>query len=113
MPLGKNVKIKSNLTERVKFILKDYKYFTNSPDLLKNALIVLKKIIPREEFKLIEVNLKKKEYFKFVKSLIEYHYDRAYRKTRAENDSNIYKEIYLNKINLINIKRVIKESNYF
>ena len=113
MPLGKNVKIKSNLTERVKFILKDYKYFTNSPDLMKNALIVLKKIIPKEEFKLIEVNLKKKEYFQFVKSLIEYHYDRAYKKTRAENDSNIYKEIYLNKINLINIKRVIKESNYF
>jgi tRNA 2-selenouridine synthase len=113
MPLGKNVKIKSNLTERVKFILKDYKYFTNSPDLMKNALIVLKKIIPKEEFKLIEINLKKKEYFQFVKSLIEYHYDRAYRKTRAENDSNIYKEIYLNKINLINIKRVIKESNYF
>jgi len=56
---------------------------------------------------------KKKEYFQFVKSLIEYHYDRAYKKTRAENDSNIYKEIYLNKINLINIKRVIKESNYF
>ena len=48
MPLGKNVKIKSNLTERVKFILKDYKYFTNSPDLMKNALIVLKKIIPNE-----------------------------------------------------------------
>ena len=48
-----------------------------------------------------------------MKSLIEYHYDRAYKKTRAENDSNIYKEIYLNKINLINIKKVIKESNYF
>ena len=32
----KNVKIKSNLTERVKFILKDYKYFTNSPDLMKS-----------------------------------------------------------------------------
>ena len=63
MPLGKNVKIKSNLTERVKFILKDYKYFTNSPDLMKNALIVLKKIIPKEEFKLIEINLKKRNIF--------------------------------------------------
>ena len=80
---------------------------------MKNALIVLKKIIPKEEFKLIEINLKKKEYFQFVKSLIEYHYDRAYRKTRAENENNIYKEIYLNEIKLINIKRVIKESSYF
>ena len=113
MPLGKNIKIKSELNERVNFILKDYKYFTNSPDLMKNALSVLKKIIPKEEFREIEINLKTKEYFQFVKSLIKYHYDRAYKKTRAENESNIYKEIYLDKINLNNIKKAIKESNYF
>jgi len=58
-------------------------------------LSVLKKIIPKEEFREIEINLKTKEYFQFVKSLIKYHYDRAYKKTRAENESNIYKEIYL------------------
>ena len=113
MPLGKNIKVISSLEERVKFILKDYKYFTNTPSLMKEALKVLKKIIPKEEFLLIEDNLKKKEYFQFVKSLIEYHYDRAYKKTRAENASNIFNEIYLDKINLLNIKKAIKQSNYF
>ena len=113
MPLGKNVKIISSLEERVRFILKDYKYFTNTPTLMKEALKVLKKIIPKEEFLMIEENLKKKEYFQFVKSLIEYHYDRVYKKTRAENVSNIFNEIYLDKINLLNIKKAIKRNNYF
>ena len=113
MPLGKNVKVISSLEERVRFILKDYKYFTNTPTLMNEALKVLKKIIPKEEFLMIEENLKKKEYFQFVKSLIEYHYDRAYKKTRAENVSNIFNEIYLDKINLLNIKKAIKRNNYF
>ena len=113
MPLGKNVKVISSLEERVRFILKDYKYFTNTPTLMKEALKVLKKIIPKEEFLMIEENLKKEEYFQFVKSLIEYHYDRAYKKTRAESVSNIFNEIYLDKINLLNIKKAIKRNNYF
>ena len=113
MPLGKNVKVISSLEERVRFILKDYKYFTNTPTLMKEALKVLKKIIPNEEFLTIEENLKKKEYFQFVKSLIKYHYDKAYKKTRAESVSNIFNEIYLDKINLLNIKKAIKQNNYF
>ena len=113
MPLGKNVKVISSLEERVRFILKDYKYFTNTPTLMKEALKVLKKIIPKEEFLMIEENLKKEEYFQFVKSLIEYHYDRAYKKARAESVSNIFNEIYLDKINLLNIKKAIKRNNYF
>ena len=113
MPLGKNVKVISSLEERVRFILKDYKYFTNTPTLMKEALKVLKKIIPKEEFLMIEENLKKKEYFQFVKSLIEYHYDRVYKKTRAESVTNIFNEIYLDKINLLNIKKAIKRNNYF
>ena len=60
MPLGKNVKVISSLEERVRFILKDYKYFTNTPTLMKEALKVLRKIIPKEEFLMIEENLKKK-----------------------------------------------------
>ena len=38
MPLGKNVKVISSLEERVRFILKDYKYFTTTPTLMKEAL---------------------------------------------------------------------------
>ncbi len=113
MPLGKNIKLVSSLDERIKYILKDYKYFTSDPNLMKEALKVLKKIIPKEKFENIEKSLKKKDYYDFVKYLIIYHYDKAYQKTRAENDSFVSKEIELKKINLANIKKVISSNNFY
>ena len=112
MPLGKNIKLISSLDERVNYILKDYKYFTSNPNLMSEALRVLKQIIPKEDFQNIELSLKKKDFFELVRSLIVYHYDKAYKKTRAENHSNIFKEIELKKINLINIKKVIALNNF-
>ena len=112
MPLGKNIKLISSLDERVNYILKDYKYFTSNPNLMSEALKVLKQIIPKEDFQNIELSLKKKDYFELVRSLIVYHYDKAYKKTRAENHSNIFKEIELKKINLTNIKKVIALNNF-
>ena len=76
------------------------------------TLKVLKQIIPKEDFQNIELSLKKKDYFELVRSLIVYHYDKAYKKTRAENHSNIFKEIELKKINLTNIKKVIALNNF-
>ena len=67
---------------------------------MKEALKVLRKIIPKEEFLMIEENLKKEKYFQFVKSLIEYHYDRAYKKTRAESVSNIFKLYGINSLSI-------------
>ena len=112
MPLGKNIKLISSLDERVNYILKDYKYFTSNPNLMSEALRVLKQIIPKEDFQNIEFSLEKKDFFELVRSLIVYHYDKAYKKTRAENHSNIFKEIELKKINLTNIKKVIALNNF-
>ena len=112
MPSGKNIKLISSLDERVNYILKDYKYFTSNPNLMSEALKVLKQIIPKVDFQNIELSLKKKDYFELVRSLIVYHYDKAYKKTRAENHSNIFKEIELKKINLTNIKKVIALNNF-
>ena len=80
MPLGKNIKLISSLDERVNYILKDYKYFTSNPNLMSEALKVLKQIIPKEDFQNIELSLKKEDYFELVRSLIVYHYDKAYKK---------------------------------
>ncbi len=113
MPLGRNIKLSSSLNERVKYILKDYKYFTSDPDLMNDAIRVLKKIIPREDFINIEKSLIKKEYHSFVKALIIYHYDKAYKKTRAEKESKIYAEIILKKIDIKNIKEAIVLNNHF
>ena len=113
MPLGENIKLTSSLDERIKYILKDYKYFTSDPNLMIEALRVLKQIIPKEKFQNIEKSLKKKDYYDFVKSLIIYHYDKAYKKTRAENNSYISKEIELKKINIVHVKKAIASNNFY
>ena len=113
MPLGRNIKISSSLDERVKYILKDYKYFTSDPKLMSEALRVLKQIIPKEDFLNVEKSLTKKNYYEFVKALIIYHYDKAYKKTRAESDSVVFDEIYLEKINLNYIRKAISMNKNF
>ena len=62
MPLGKNEKLNATIDERTKYILKDYKYFTQNPDLMKKALEVLKRIIPKDDF----INIEKSSFGSYV-----------------------------------------------
>ena len=113
MPLGKNVKLNATIDERTKYILKDYKYFTQNPDLMKKALEVLKRIIPKDDFINIEKSLKNQNYYDLVSNLIIFHYDKAYKKTRAENSTNIISTIDLKKITKKEIQKAIYSNKYF
>ena len=113
MPLGKNIKLNATIEERTKYILKDYNYFTKNPELMKKALDVLKRIIPKDDFKNIEESLKNQNYYDLVSNLIIYHYDKAYKKTRAENSTNIISTIDLEKITKKEIQKAINLSKYF
>ena len=113
MPLGKNIKLSSTIEERTKYILKDYNYFTKNPELMKKALDVLKRIIPKDDFKNIEESLKNQNYYDLVSNLIIYHYDKAYKKTRAESSTNIISTIDLEKITKKEIQKAINLSKYF
>tara|TARA_B100000925_G_scaffold277174_1_gene244904 strand:+ start:1061 stop:2137 length:1077 start_codon:yes stop_codon:yes gene_type:complete len=113
MPMGKNIKLNASIDERTKYILKDYKYFTQNPELMKKAINVLKRIIPRNDFKNIEESLKNQNYYELVRNLIIYHYDKAYKKTRAENSTKITSTIELGKITRKEIQKAIELNKYF
>ena len=113
MDEGISVKLKSTVDERVKFILKDYKYFTKEPELMSNAMLVLKKIIKKDDYRVIEENLKNGDYMSFVKSLINHHYDKAYKKTRSEMDDQNDNVIEIDKINNKNFLNIIKNNKIF
>ena len=113
MDEGISVKLKSTVDERVKFILKDYKYFTKEPELMSNAMLVLKKIIKKDDYRVIEENLKNGDYMNFVKSLINHHYDKAYKKTRSEMDDQNDNVIEIDKINNKNFLDIIKNNKIF
>ena len=113
MDEGISVKLKATVNERVKFILKDYKYFTKEPELMSNAMLVLKKIIKKDDYRVIEENLKNGDYMSFVKSLINHHYDKAYKKTRSEMDDQNDNVIEIDKINNKNFLNIIKNNKIF
>lgn len=113
MDEGISVKLKSTVDERVKFILKDYKYFTKEPELMSNAMLVLKKIIKKDDYRVIEENLKNGDYMSFVKSLINHHYDKAYKKTRSEIDDQNDNVIEIDKINNKSFLDIIKNNKIF
>ena len=106
-------KLNATIDEITKYILKDYNYFTKNPELMKKALEVLKRIIPKDDFKNIEESLKNQNYYDLVSNLIIYHYDKAYKKTRAESSTNIISTIDLEKITKKEIQKVINLSKYF
>tara|TARA_B110000305_G_C19450497_1_gene647615 strand:+ start:85 stop:1119 length:1035 start_codon:yes stop_codon:yes gene_type:complete len=113
MDQGISVKLKTTIDERVKFILKDYKYFTKEPELMKNAMLVLKKIIKKDDYKVIEKNLMNGDYISFVKCLINHHYDKAYKKTRSEMDDQNDNVIEIDKINNKKFLEIIKNNKIF
>lgn len=113
MDEGISVKLKATVDERVKFILKDYKYFTKEPELMSNAMLVLKKIIKKDDYRVIEENLENGDYMSFVKSLINHHYDKAYKKTRSEMDDQNDNVIEIDKINNKNFLNIIKNNKIF
>ncbi|MDB4234324.1 tRNA 2-selenouridine(34) synthase MnmH [Alphaproteobacteria bacterium] len=113
MDEGISVKLKATVNERVKFILKDYKYFTKEPELMSNAMLVLKKIIQKDDYRVIEENLENGDYMSFVKSLINHHYDKAYKRTRSEMDDQNDNVIEIDKINNKNFLNIIKNNKIF
>jgi len=80
---------------------------------MEKAIRVLKQIISKKDFVNIEGSLKNKDYYDLVKNLIIFHYDKAYKKTRAENSTKVFSIIELKKISLSEIKKAIALNNYF
>ena len=80
---------------------------------MSNAMLVLKKIIKKDDYKVIEENLKNGDYMSFVKSLINHHYDKAYKKTRSEMDDQNDNVIEIDKINNKNFLDIIKNNKIF
>ena len=113
MDKGIKIKLESSIEERIKFILKDYKYFIKEPLLMEKAMKVLKKIIIKKDYKNIEKNLKNKDYRSFVENLITKHYDKAYKKTRSEIKNKNDKVIKIKQINKKEFLKIINESSYF
>lgn len=112
MKVGKFYTLDIPLNERIKFIMKDYKYFINQPNILKEKITLLKKFLSNEEYAKMINFIDSKKIKELVKNLLSFHYDKLY------NNRSFYKEnkkkielssVNLNSFNSLLIKLNIKK----
>ena len=96
---GRTLNIEVPINKRAKFILKDYKYFTKEPKPVFQTFNILKKFLTKKKMLEINLNLKTKNYEKFVLNLLEFHYDKVYKKRKYFTEENIIERLSLNSIN--------------
>ena len=81
------INIKLSITERIKILCEEYPHFQNEPEKLK---FLLSKLIPLRGKEIIEEwnqLIENGEWDKFVKSVLEHHYDLCYRTPGSENSN--------------------------
>ena len=96
---GRILNLEVPINKRAKFILQDYRYFTKEPKPVFQTFNILKKFLTKKKMLEINLNLKTKNYEKFVLNLLEFHYDKVYKKRKYFTEENIIERLSLNSIN--------------
>lgn len=96
---GKILNLKIPINKRAKFIVKDYRYFTKDSQPVFQTFNVFKKFLTKKEMEEISLNLKAKEYEKFAFNLLEFHYDKVYKRRKYYTNKNVINNLSLNSIN--------------
>ncbi|ACB50468.1 hypothetical protein cce_1118 [Crocosphaera subtropica ATCC 51142] len=88
------------LEKRVDFLLKEYCYLTQNPDILKNKLQYLKAYYGWEKLSQWYHWIDKKQWKEVVQDLLIVHYDPAYRRSLKKMSSQMSKTVQLSDFNL-------------
>ena len=80
---GERLDIEASLTARVDFLLTDYDYFLQMPDLLLQCLDRLKAMHSHETLARWQKQVRSAEWSSLVRELLEQHYDALYRRSQG------------------------------
>lgn len=72
------------LEERARYLLEDYQHFPQDPGHLSQLLDELRRIRGHEQVDTWQDQIQRDDWFSFVRSILENHYDLAYRRPGAE-----------------------------
>ena len=109
MIIGNILKLSVTRSERTNFILKDYDYFVNDINLIKESILFLKKFLTKKEYLVLNNSLLMKEYDIFVRNLLEFHYDKLYEKRTYYLKKNEKSEVKIDSVALENSKDILDE----
>ena len=79
------IRIDATLNARVDFLINDYDYMIENPELLMHKLSLLKNIVGKEQLQAWESQINTQSWKDLVESLLTLHYDRLYERSQENN----------------------------
>ena len=109
MIISPRVEIKADLKLRANFLVKDYDYMCNNPDLINPLLIGLKKRLSKNLIDSWKDLILKKKWTDLTESFLQNHYDPSYSSNTIKNDRKIIKIINAKSLSHTEIPKIAKK----
>jgi tRNA 2-selenouridine synthase len=108
MIVSPRIEIKADIELRSSFLLKDYKYMCENPELIKPILYGLKNRLSKKLINDWMELITKKLWLDLTKSFLENHYDPSYSSNTIKNDRKVIKEIQAKSFSKEEINKITK-----
>jgi tRNA 2-selenouridine synthase len=108
MIVSPRIEIKADIELRSSFLLKDYKYMCENPELIKPIIYGLKNRLSKKLINGWMELITKKLWFDLTKSFLENHYDPSYSSNTIKNDRKVIKEIQAKSFSKEEINKITK-----
>ena len=109
MIISPRVEIKADLKLRANFLVKDYDYMCNNPDLIYPLLSGLKKRLSKKLIDSWKDLIQKKNWKVLTESFLQNHYDPSYSSNTIKNDRKIIKLINAKSLSHSEISKIAKK----
>ena len=109
MIISPRVEIEADLKLRANFLVKDYDYMCDNPDLIYPLLSGLRKRLSKKLIDSWEDLILKKNWEELTKSFLQNHYDPSYSSNTIKNDRKIIKLINAKSLSHSEISKIAKK----
>ena len=109
MIISPRVEIKADLKLRANFLVKDYDYMCDNPDLIHPLLSGLRKRLSKKLIDSWEDFILKKNWEELTESFLQNHYDPSYSSNTIKNDRKIIKLINAKTLSHSEISKIAKK----
>ena len=108
MIVSPRIEIKADIELRSNFLLKDYKYMCENPELIKPIIYGLKNRLSKKLINDWMELITKKLWLDLTKSFLENHYDPSYSSNTIKNDRKVIKKIQAKSFSKEEINKIAK-----
>ena len=105
---SQRIEVVADLNIRAQFLINDYYYMCENPNLMKPMIKGLKSRLSKILVESWEKLIDEKNWFELTKSFLKNHYDPSYSSNTIKNDRKVLKEVLATSLNKSDINKIAK-----